>query len=933
MKRFFKEYGGVTIAIFGLLMLMFFITPAGDIVKTFISDTVSQTGSQSKVETNTQGSSEVSPSPGVTYTIEYELDGGKMSTKITSYSTLTETFELPTPYKTGYNFIGWTGSNGSTPETTVTINKGSSGDLQYTANWRSNSTNVYIYNTKYISNSGVNLGTGTIEGVIGSTQTAHAPKKDGYIAPANQKVTFDNSNPKTVTFIYNPTLYAITYDLDGGTVNGLKSAYTVETNDFTLPEPTKTGFTFKGWTGSNGSTPQKSVTVSKGSSGTKSYKANWEGITYTYTVAYRSTSGKSLGSTTVQGFLGDTKTVTLPAKTGYKTPDNVSVVFDTVGSKTVTVTYEPINYNISFVKNGGTYSEPAIQYNIESSEIVLGNAYMAGAGFLGWYDNASFNGSRILSIPTGSTGNKTFYAKFSVDSYSITYYLDEGTMNGGLTTYTVNTTTFNLPTPTKTGYTFKGWTGTGLSGNTMTVTIPQGSTGDREYTAHWEINEYTYTFRYLSSTGKQLGSTTITNQFQEGEMVTPPDYAGYTTPAKQSVIWDSTTPKTIDFTYPIITYNITYYLDGGTASNLKTSYTVEDAQFRLPTPTKTGYSWEGWTGTGITEKRLSFSIPTGSTGNKEFYANWEKSSYTLTLNPNGGNVGYTSKLIEYDKAYGPLPDPTRNGYTFLGWFTASSGGTQVSSSTKMGAGNVTIYAQWKAKPADATFDYTGGVQTYNVVATGTYKLEVWGAQGGDTSPNGNNDRDKNDYFGGKGGYATGTVTLTEGQTLYIVVGGAGGYGGAYAQTGAGGYNGGATGHGSDGNWGIAWGPGGGGATHIAKVSGTLTSIGKSSFDTNGLIVAGGGGGASKYDGAGDVNSSEDQACNGGAGGGSSTNGTFGQGSGGYRSRYNTGGGGGGYYGGSARQGGSSWAHSSLSNVTTTTGQRSGNGYAKISYIG
>lgn len=45
MKRFFKEYGGVAIAIFGLLMLMFFITPAGDIVKTFISDTVSQTGS------------------------------------------------------------------------------------------------------------------------------------------------------------------------------------------------------------------------------------------------------------------------------------------------------------------------------------------------------------------------------------------------------------------------------------------------------------------------------------------------------------------------------------------------------------------------------------------------------------------------------------------------------------------------------------------------------------------------------------------------------------------------------------------------------------------------------------------------------------------------------------------------------------------------
>lgn len=707
MKRFFREYGGVVIAVFGILLLLLFITPAGNIVQSFISDTVSQTGSQSKVETNTQGSTVSDPSPGVTYTIEYELDGGKMSTKITSYSSLTETFELPTPYKTGYNFIGWTGSNGSTPETTVTIVKGSSGDKQYTANWRSSATNVYIYNTKYISNSGVNLGTGTIEGVIGSTQTAHAPKKDGYITPANQKVTFDNANPKTVTFIYNPTLYAITYDLDGGTVNGLKSAYTVETNDFTLPEPTKTGFTFKGWTGSNGSTPQKSVTVSKGSSGTKSYKANWEGITYTYTVAYRSTSGKSLGSTTVQGFLGDTKTVTLPAKTGYKTPDNVSVVFDTVGSKTVTVTYEPINYNISFVKNGGTYSEPAIQYNIESGEIVLGNAYMAGTGFLGWYDNANFNGSRILSIPTGSTGNKTFYAKFSVDSYSITYYLDEGTMNGGLTTYTVNTTTFNLPTPTKTGYTFKGWTGTGLSGNTMTVTIPQGSTGDREYTAHWEVNEYTYTFRYFSSTGKQLGSTTITNQFQEGEMVTPPDYAGYTTPAKQSVIWDSTTPKTIDFTYPIITYTITYDLDGGSISGQKTSYTVETANFALPAPSRAGYTFTGWTGSNGNTPQTSVTVNSGSTGNKSYTANWEQIRFTITFY--GSNLSSGSYTYNYNDniTYGSvLPTSTRgDNYKIWGWYSDSGLTVQLDTSSNLPKADTTIYPMWL---------YKSNVESYSI---------------------------------------------------------------------------------------------------------------------------------------------------------------------------------------------------------------------------
>ena len=74
---------------------------------------------------------------------------------------------------------------------------------------------------------------------------------------------------------WKPITYTITYNLGGGSVSGNPTSYNIETDSFTLKNPTRTGYTFTGWTGSNGNTPQTSVTISKGSTGDKSYTANW----------------------------------------------------------------------------------------------------------------------------------------------------------------------------------------------------------------------------------------------------------------------------------------------------------------------------------------------------------------------------------------------------------------------------------------------------------------------------------------------------------------------------------------------------------------------------------------------------------------------------------------------------------------------------------
>ena len=93
----------------------------------------------------------------------------------------------------------------------------------------------------------------------------------------------------------------------------------------------------------------------------------------------------------------------------------------------------------------------------------------------------------------------TLTAQWTVNQYTITYNLAGGTAEGNPSTYTIETKAFALKNPTKSGYTFTGWSGTGLDGeNNMTVTIPTGSTGNRNYTAHWRYNGSGHSYSYYT---------------------------------------------------------------------------------------------------------------------------------------------------------------------------------------------------------------------------------------------------------------------------------------------------------------------------------------------------------------------------------------------------------------------------------------------------
>ena len=139
----------------------------------------------------------------------------------------------------------------------------------------------------------------------------------------------------------------------------------------------------------------------------------------------------------------------------------------------VTVTYKDGSgeYAKQIVQKG----EKAIEPDVPSRQ---------GYQFTDWYlDDTKYDFNADV------TGDMTLTAQWTLDRYTISYNLNNGTATGNPDSYTVESDAITLNTPTRPGYTFTGWSGTGLTGeNNLTVTIEKGSTGDRSYTAHWRYN-------------------------------------------------------------------------------------------------------------------------------------------------------------------------------------------------------------------------------------------------------------------------------------------------------------------------------------------------------------------------------------------------------------------------------------------------------------
>ena len=442
----------------------------------------------------------------------------------------------------------------------------------------------------------------------------------------------------------DPT-YAVTLHPNGGTINNGNVTEYIYGVGATLPtadDMTYTGHTFKGWYDNEGLTGDPVTAIGGTEMGNKEYWAKWE--INQYTITFDTAGGSEIAPIT-QDYGTAVTAPEPPAKPGYTFTGWNPALPATMPAENLTVTAQwTVNqYTITFDTADGSAIAPITQ-DYGTAITAPAAPTREGYTFTGW----------DKTIPaTMPAGDMTITAQWTVNQYTITYDLDGGTAEGNPDTYTVETDAFTLKNPTRPGYTFTGWSGTGLTGeDNLTVTIPKGSTGNRSYTAHWSLN----------------------------------------------------------------TYSITYDLNGGTASGNPTSYTVESATITLNQPTKTGYTFTGWSGTDLTgEDNLTVTIPAGTTGDRSYTAHWSLNTYSITYDLDGGTASGNPDFYTVESSTITLNPPTRTGYTFIGWSgTDLSGSDNLTVTIPAGSiGNRSYIAHWSLNIYSITYDLDGGTALGN----------------------------------------------------------------------------------------------------------------------------------------------------------------------------------------------------------------------------
>ena len=398
--------------------------------------------------------------------------------------------------------------------------------------------------------------------------------------------------------------------------------------------------------------------------------------------------------------------------------DGLKVVTLDLGGGTLGNSSEDIQI---IVKNGSTFTAPASD-GLTRPDGDTDNYFM-------WLDGNGNSYEPGGSVPSDVT---ELTVQWTAPTYAVTLNTNGGTINNGNVTgytYGVGATLPAADDMTYTGHTFKGWyDNENLTGSPVTA-IGGAETGNKEYWAKWEINQYTVTVK------PENGKADIIITQDYGTPITAPTLTreGYTFKG-----WDKEIPETmpadnitVKAQWEINQYTIAFDTNGGSeitpiTQDYGTEITAPD------NPTRKGYTFKGW------DKEIPETMPAENITVK---AQWEINQYTITFDTNGG-----SEIAPITQDYGTeitAPDnPTRKGYTFKGWDKEIP--------KTMPAENMTVKAQWKINQYTITFDTNGGseiapiTQDYGTEITAPdnptrkgYTFKGWDKEIPETMPAGN----------------------------------------------------------------------------------------------------------------------------------------------------------------------------------------------------
>jgi uncharacterized repeat protein (TIGR02543 family) len=407
-----------------------------------------------------------------------------------------------------------------------------------------------------------------------------------------------------------------------------------------------------------------------------------------------------------------------------------------------------INYTANFDAAGGSF-----KYSYDKTcNVWLGKTMTTvnlptkeGFKFKGYYTSSGGGGTQYYNENGVATrkydviGNINLYAQWEALNYTITVMANEGTIpatsgwsGSGASAYksvTFNTNYGTLPTPTRLGYNFTGWYTASTSGSKVEATTKMTTAKSHNLYAQWDPYEYRVKFNY--SGGTLDGSTSRGEDLKYKQLYTfpIPKKSGYTLQkwecdkTSEEFLCDSNGNLTKTLPYLGVNgsevifkavwkpnnYTLTadanlsgasfVSANGWAGSGLtRTKQVAFDASYgALPQVEREGYTPVGWFsardegGVAVTENTIMDAV-----GGKTIYQHWTINKYILYFDTQGGVLsGSNQKMLEYNAFYGTLPTPKKDGYIFKGWVASPGGNVYVSQSSRMGAKNVTIYADWQ----------------------------------------------------------------------------------------------------------------------------------------------------------------------------------------------------------------------------------------------
>ncbi len=671
-----------------------------------------------------------------TYMVSFDANGGSCTPTSKSVTYASTYGDLPTPTREGYTFTGWYDGETKVEDTTTYQ---TAGDKTLTARWSADAYTV----TYYVDNSKV-----TEQGyTYGANITPYVFQKSGYTVSAwkqSDGSALPVAMPAKNLSVYATTAiitYTISYELNGGTnAAGNPASYTVETDTITLGDPSKTGYTFNGWSGTelNGENNMTAV-IAKGSTGDRSYQAHWTVNQYTITF---DTDGGSVIAPIAQDY-GTAITVPAdPIKAGYRFDGWDQTIPATMPAENVTVKARWTSYldlinafadfegeHLEIAR--GYYSKlSAAQKNAGSEKLTALIAAIRTdaetklkaeiAGKVGAANELLIqDGESIAEVAI--TGDQVEVRLIDEDypalnlvnvSFLTTLFGDHKTMTvkvGSQKATGMNQMAIMVAVAKEAGVTSSSAAISALDGKQMPVVLTDTTDGDIQYSVTYQLSFFnnTHTLTWNTNGGQ---STTTTGTY--GQPIEAPAVSrmGYTFTGWEPQIPEAMGKTALTFTaqWTANTYTITFDANGGSCTTASKSVTYASTYGDLPVPTREGYGFDGWFTAQNDGTKVTGNDTVTITADQTLYAHWKPGAYTITFETDGGSA-IDPITQDYGAKITAPAAPTKTGYTFNGWNPAIP--------ETMPARNVTVKAKWTANQYTITFETDGGSACADITVT------------------------------------------------------------------------------------------------------------------------------------------------------------------------------------------------------------------------